>query len=292
MFFGLAGVIMTVRKGIATVDVPGRNVAYTAPQGIDDRGDIVGFWGDTDGVDHFYRQHDGVVTNLDLPGAPRGVNARGDIVGEIDLPDRPEGFLAAKDGTVTLLDYPGVAGTITFGINAPGEIVGLWFEPGFNTDHGFLYRPGNGGGAGAWQSFDDPGSLCTEAYGINDEGDIVGAYCDQDFRPHGFLLHEGAFSLVEPPGSRSSEAHGINARGVFVGNYDTVDGATHGFLVAPQARRPTQPAAGMATRTPQSTFSRGRTENRRAAGGLRHAKPDRVSGPGPLPGALKLILPP
>src|SRR5579864_3267847 len=74
------------------------------------------------------------------------------------------------------IDVEGAAGTIATGINARGDIVGIYFDAGFN-EHGFLLKNGK------VTSIDVPGQLVgvtgtlqTEANGINPEGDIAGDY--------------------------------------------------------------------------------------------------------------------
>src|SRR5712664_2232495 len=99
---------------ITTIDVPGsRN---TAPEGINARGDIVGFSTDNNtGAAHGFLISKESFTAVDFPGflqtAPRGINDRGDIVGEVDNgpltgPTSTSGFLL-KHGTFTLIDFPG-----------------------------------------------------------------------------------------------------------------------------------------------------------------------------------------
>src|SRR5687767_5067657 len=112
-----------------TIDVPGsRN---TAPQGINARGDIIGFSTDntTSRAHGFLLSHE-TFTEVNIPGflqtAPRAMNDRGDIVGQVDnvTPTSTRGFLLEKDGTVTLVDFPGAPITGVFGINNAGQMVG------------------------------------------------------------------------------------------------------------------------------------------------------------------------
>ena len=60
---------------------------------------------------------------------------------------------------------------------------------------------------------DVPGSISTQARGINARGDIVGSYEDSEGVSHGFLLRNGAFSVVDFPGAAVTlGARAINAR--------------------------------------------------------------------------------
>ena len=65
---------------------------------------------------------------------------------------------------------------------------------------------------------------------INANGDIVGDY-GAGHTQHGFLLHDGTFTVLDPPGSIFSVALGINAQGDIVGQYDDLQGKDRGFLL-------------------------------------------------------------
>jgi uncharacterized membrane protein len=238
----------TVALSFKTIDVKAGalSVTGTAAQGINDRGDVVGFLTlDKDSKGHAYMVRKGVVTFLKAPGTlgvvnettPRAINASGDIVGELSLADgSAHGFLRDHQGKWTSLDVPGAEGaTLAFGINGQGEIVGAYSNDDWNTDHGFLFRPGHHGAPGSYLPFDYPGasSAQTEPYGINDDGDVVGVYAfESDWIPHGFLQHEGDFTTIDVPGAQGTMARSINSRGEIVGQYWDADWAEHGFLLS------------------------------------------------------------
>jgi probable HAF family extracellular repeat protein len=79
-----------------TIDVPGAVV--TAAFGINNRGQIVGVFGDATGG-HGFLWDGATFTTIDVPGATatfaRGVNAAGQIVGQFDDGTMEHGFLAA-----------------------------------------------------------------------------------------------------------------------------------------------------------------------------------------------------
>src|SRR3989442_13483536 len=96
------------------IDVPGsRN---TAPQGINARGDIVGFSTDNStGRAHGFLLSAGTFTDINFPGflqtAPRRINDRGDIVGQVDHrpltgPTSTSGVLL-KERSVTQIGFTG-----------------------------------------------------------------------------------------------------------------------------------------------------------------------------------------
>src|SRR5688500_14495408 len=81
----------------------------------------------------------------------------------------------------TTVDYPGSASTQAFGINARGDIVGVYVLGG--VQHGFLFRDGQ------FTTIDYPQAVATDVRGIGPDGDIVGTYrlAGQTGQIHGFV---------------------------------------------------------------------------------------------------------
>lgn len=74
-----------LRKGmLTTLDFPGA-FSLTQPQGINSKGEIVGFWDDGNGQFHGFRLAAGIFSTVDVPNAfdteCAGVNEAGQIVG-------------------------------------------------------------------------------------------------------------------------------------------------------------------------------------------------------------------
>lgn len=74
-----------LRNGaFTTIEFSG--ASFTTAQGINARGDIVGYFGEASGLIHAFLLHDGAFTTIDVPGTTvtrgRGINARGRIVGD------------------------------------------------------------------------------------------------------------------------------------------------------------------------------------------------------------------
>jgi uncharacterized membrane protein len=98
----------------------------------------------TDGrlTNHGFLLEDGNFTTIcDLPGAVRALdagalNARGQIVGE-QFDGGIRGFLL-DEGNFTTIDIPGAASTSALGINARGQIVGVYVSQGTGEEHGFV----------------------------------------------------------------------------------------------------------------------------------------------------------
>src|SRR5262249_34396143 len=75
----------------------------------------------------------------------------------------------------------GSGGTIATGINAAGQVVGL-YRDGKGIEHGFLYSEGS------YAALNDPspgGSSSTYLRAINDAGQVTGEYADINGHYHG-----------------------------------------------------------------------------------------------------------
>jgi probable HAF family extracellular repeat protein len=135
----------------------------------------------------------------------------------------------------TIDDPLGVHGTEAVGINARGQIVGLYTDAN-NVNHGFLLS------GGQYTTLDDPhagagASQGTFAEGINDRGQIVGGYIDADNVNHGFLHSGGQYTTLDDPSAgagafQGTFAEGINDRGQIVGGYTDASNVNHGFLLS------------------------------------------------------------
>jgi uncharacterized membrane protein len=157
-----------------------------------------------------------------------GINNRGDVVGfYFDTTFEPRGFVRRADGTFQSIDHPNAMGaTIATGINDKGVISGIRNDPnGAPVTGWFLYKgvftdvlvPGStstdimesnnqGGFVGNFHALDNnpfapdgpayvnngfgatiiafPGAEDTDLWGINESGDLVGTFFpDQFFGP-------------------------------------------------------------------------------------------------------------
>jgi hypothetical protein len=163
------------------IDAPGASGNSTVVTGLNDAGDIVGFYDGTFPVGKMgFVLHNGAFHDFSVSGTldtyPIAINSAGDIVGHYDS-GRPRGFLLhTADFTnftnFTLIDIGG-SRTLPRGINAAGNIVGVYYEDLFSTVHGFLV---NASDLTSVTTLDVTGAPLTNALGINDPGNIVGAY--------------------------------------------------------------------------------------------------------------------
>ena len=211
---------------------------YSEATNINDRGDIVGQMIDDNGFAHGFLLSGGVLTILSFPGASDtyalGINDSGLVAGYWDIVDANGNVLANqsftwKDGAFTEFDFSAASGI--FGINARGDLVGVWLSD-INSpfEHGFACPK-----TAQCFSFDAPGAdtILTQADEINAHGQIVGVYIGTDLVWHGFLMVGATFTSFDFPGSTGTGAYGINSAGQIVGKYFTSDGLTHGFLAQP-----------------------------------------------------------
>jgi hypothetical protein len=122
------------------------NVPFAS--GINDRGQIIGFYSSGSGFDaHGLVYEHGVSTPLpDVPGAiqtlPYGINDRGQIAGiafdsDSDFNFFGHGFVY-DHGVYTILDYPGAFRTFLNGMNDQGQIVGFYLRDWSDNGGTFL----------------------------------------------------------------------------------------------------------------------------------------------------------
>jgi uncharacterized membrane protein len=153
--------------------------------------------------------------SIDVPGATAtrafGISPEGDIVGNYNVGSAVHSFILSK-GAVTTVDPPyGISGTSSaYGINARGEIVGLYADTGTvpggdaRRTRGYLRDRSN-----TFHQIDFPGAENTLAIRISPNGDIVGCYHHQDKdwdvagggTMHGYLFQSGRYQSFPVPGT-------------------------------------------------------------------------------------------
>jgi uncharacterized membrane protein len=165
------------------------------------------------------------------------INAKGEAVGTYrDEDQKRHGFIWRK-GVFTSFNVPGdgpdPSGTVAFGINDIGEVVGTYVGPSLDPQmiqgmHGFV-RSRNG----EFTTIDVPDALFTVAEGINNAGTIVGVYGDNDGF-HGFVRsRNGDFTTIDLGAKTNTQINSINAKGEIVGFYVDSNNKQHGFLGTP-----------------------------------------------------------
>ena len=202
------GIVDAATGTVTPIAVP--NAAITTPYGINDRGQVVGYY--YAGSDRGFVVSRGVFSTLDPPGSTwtvaYGINNVGEVVGYSVTGSQASGFLFDR-GTFSTIDFPGALNTFITGINDAGEVVGIYNDASGATERGFEEM------GGVFSTIAPPGSLWSDAYGINDAGEVVGRYFNG--REKGFLYHGGTFTSINFPGSTATDAQGIDNKGQIVG---------------------------------------------------------------------------
>ena len=217
----------------------------TYAQGINDAGEVVGYYYDSAGFAHGFRDSGGNFTTLDYPSGiansqsyPEGINDEGQIVGWYNDLRSDHGFLYSGGIYTAINDPLATVNTIPRDINDKGQIVGYYQDvtsSGGLANHGFIYSKG------IYTAVDDPfasinphgGSTAngTVALGINDKGQVVGYYFDSTGSTHGFLYSGGKYTTLDDPlGVEGTVATGINDRGQIAGYYFDNLHNQHDFL--------------------------------------------------------------
>ncbi|MBB6247818.1 hypothetical protein [Rhodanobacter sp. A1T4] len=131
-------------KGFDTpINVAGARDTY--PLGINDNGEIVGYWDGNSVQRHgFYRSMSAQLSTIDVPGALSTVtleiNNRGQIAGNYeDASGLIHGFVDTQ-GKFVNVDVPGAAGTVATAINNFGVVAGEYFDAA-GKQHGFIASP-------------------------------------------------------------------------------------------------------------------------------------------------------
>jgi uncharacterized membrane protein len=213
-------------------DAPVTNV-----NGINNSNVIVGSYYDSQYFVHGFIYRAGKYTAVNFPGSTMtevlGINDYSDIVGTYQMPGTLNfhGFLR-HNGVFTKINDPSAKiGTMAFGINKAGTIVGT-----FDNEQGFVYQNGAYRTLNAPQLPGEPHQ--TQLNGINNLGAIVGqVFTDGIWR--GFWITNNQIHYVEATGSVDSQANGINGHGDIAGCHDIQSGFVS-FLATSGGKYPTQ----------------------------------------------------
>src|SRR5213592_3782660 len=221
---------------IVTFDYPGAGNS-TLPQKINERGDVVGVFVDSNGVTRaFVRFSDGsfsdpIVDPNDTVGFTegRGINNSRTVCGDYASSDGNSHGFFLSGGTFTEYDVPGALSTAVLGINDLADFAGA-FDPGSGILQGFVSV------GGTMTSFSVPGALQTLAYEINNSNElVVGYYIDSSGIVHGYYRDAtGTLHFpIDPSGSVATVLFGLNDRNWVVGRYADSSGVTHGLFFVP-----------------------------------------------------------
>jgi len=214
---------------ILTIDVVSLPLNQDAgtPSGINEKGDIVGYYNAG-----LYGQalaiQNGIMTTLPTlggaSGGAGGINNEGEIVGSSRTSSGAEHATLWVNGQPTDLNTGNWVGSWATGINDQGVIAG-------NVDITSILRDQ----AEIWQngvatSLGNLGGTWSVAYGINNANQIFGMAATASGQTHAFLWQNGAMSDLGTLGGTTSYANGINSSGEVVGSANTAQGSSHPVL--------------------------------------------------------------
>ena len=219
---------------LATFDYPGIGNSTTA-QGINEHGDIVGYFEDASGaIRSFIRFRNG---NFSAPIVEPNDTGNLTLATDIDNSRRICGYFF--DGTDTFHPYegfflsgstfteygPAVLSRFVLGLTDAGDFCGSEGDDFLIT--AFVVRAD-----GFYFGF-AIGQDGTDANAINMTGQIVGDYVESDLTFHGYFRDsDRQFTFpLDFPGSTSTILLGLNDGELIVGKYVDGTGATHGLLL-------------------------------------------------------------
>lgn len=228
-FYGLNGVdfyALEVHPAVSnyaleTISDPLATTRGTFATGINDLGQIVGTFSDTNKNDYAFYYDSGSFTPLQngLLVDPSAINDSGFITaGAYIYPDGPTGARQA-------LQAP-VSAAYAVDINNHGDMVG-WYLDSSSNHRGFTYIDGQ------YNELIVPGGHNVNVRGISDNDLIVGNYQDANNVLHSFLDDHGTFTTVVDPDAKADTtiATGVNNSGEIVGYYtDPASGYIKGFV--------------------------------------------------------------
>ena len=197
-----------LRKGVFTlIDAPDAGAFIFATNGINNRGDVVGRYSDSEGVGHGFLLRHGHFTTIDVPGSldtypARYRRTRAD---RWLVPRKRRGLSRFHSGFARFPGHrvPGRRGHGSLGHQRSTRIVGGYGDTSGGV-HGFLLKKG------AFSSIDFPGAVGTRAFGINTRGHIVGGWSGDpecgDCFVNAFLLTPRGFTNLAFPNALETVA--------------------------------------------------------------------------------------
>lgn len=239
----LAGVLTGTRAFGVPIDITRiydiGNGAYTTAAGINDAGNVAGYYFDGTGQ-HGFTDIGGILqTGLNYPGgtstAFTSINNSNEVVGRYLTGSSSGGALFYFNGVFSDMPLGGVLGPIPYGINSQGQIAGS-YRVSSTSIVGFVAASGQS----TPTAITLPGQTDPAVVGINDAGEFAGTVFNSG-RGRGFigsLSNPGVYAFVDVPGSFITHAEGIDPYGNVVGRYTDSDpnlpnwGGFHGFLYA------------------------------------------------------------
>jgi hypothetical protein len=231
--FAVTGSVWATSYTFETLECKEANTGTTIATGINDSGEVSGYYIGSDGHYHgFLRSVGGACTEIGGPNGETayalGINNNGDVVGLYFKDSTPVGFVrSAEGGNLTTFNFSTgawsepVPNGYYMGINDNGQVAGTLEDHNGGGVHGFVRSA-----KGVVTTFDYPSASQTYANGINNYGEVTGFYFDAKMQ-HMYCYVRSAdgkdfSSFVYPNAPDVTWAYGINDGGQVAGVYQNL----------------------------------------------------------------------
>ena len=201
---------------VTTFNASGDPLGNTYVYGVNDAGEIAGFFLDSSGTQHgFTRRSNGKVKVVDIPGATivqlTALNDNGYVAGSF-FDSAEHGLILAPDGSRTVFEIAGASTIYVRGINDDGWVVGFYLDAE-NKSVGFVRSPD-----GTVTLVDVDGTTAMSVSAINGSEEIAGTYGAKHV--FGFAqTPSGMSKSLEIKGALHVAPAAINDHGVVAGTY-------------------------------------------------------------------------
>jgi hypothetical protein len=213
------GYVQPAGAACALIDYPGAYATYAA--GIDNAGDVVGYWQATDESydSGFAKIGANAPQVLNYPGATAtrllGINDAGQIVGQALLSGAYQDFMYYKGAFYSVANGDGDS-AYKLGINGSAVITGPYANGGYFDES--MSPSSNGTWSGTPILFPPNANYYLDAFGLDDNIDIVGDYNGDC----GFTMPQNATTptVLCYPSADYTDVFGTNDFGQLVGDYE------------------------------------------------------------------------
>jgi hypothetical protein len=207
------------------IEIP--SAQSTTPWGINDSGVISGNYTDSSGVVHCFMLSGHTITAITDPKGTStscfGINASGAIVGFYGVLNGFSNGFVYQGGVFSDIIVPtATAGTIAYGINDSGDVVGQ-FSDSAGT-HGFLFN-------GSYETLNAPGATVTIAVGINNSG-LITLQSVNSGGVSSWVLIGTHYVQLNVPGAVTTAVHSINNLDEIAFSWFDLSGLEHGAVRA------------------------------------------------------------
>ena len=217
--------------GITYLSMP-NGISNGAPRDINKQGQIVGTFGDSDGLNwsaFISAPNAKSAQSINSNGVALldayGINSSGQVAGTTQ--DGHAALVNSKTGQVTVLGSEnGSYSSSARGLNDNGQVVGNFFIDSYET-HAFVSTSN-----GLLKDLGTFGGATSSAWAINNSGWVVGSASTADYRTHAFMASYDGNALIDlTPLAAVAEAYGINDSGQIVGySTNVLFGDFHAFI--------------------------------------------------------------